>query len=354
MKSTIADYLRKKAAGLTEEIKALRAKPSMIDFNDQEYMIELEGVTKFYKPEVVAVSDATVKIPSKSIVGFLGPNGAGKSTILKMITGEIKPSLGKISVYGQDPWNNPLLNKYLGYISEIEAFFEWITPQRFLYWMARFSYSHEEAKHRVQECLGTVQMLDHKDKPLGTFSKGMRQRIRVALALLKPDLKLLVADEPLSGLDPRSRNDMFELFRHLNVDLGVDVFVSSHILFEIERMTRHIVLIYNGQIIAMGKTKEIRNLLSEYPYKLRITTDNARKLLGVILDSTKLEILGVEELDLSANPDQQSFVVSTKKPYEFYEALPRMCLENEITLYDLVNLEEDIETETIFKYLVNP
>ncbi|MHA2296346.1 MAG: ABC transporter ATP-binding protein [Candidatus Hodarchaeales archaeon] len=344
----IADNLQNKASSFIGTIN----KREKINIKDHEYMIELDHVTKFYKPEVVAVSDATVRIPRNSIVGFLGPNGSGKSTILKTLVGELRPSLGKVQVYGQNPWNNPDLRQHVGYISEIEGFFEWMSPEKFLYWMAKFSLTSEEAKKRVEESLEIVEMLEHKNKPIGTFSKGMRQRIRVALALLKPDLKLIIADEPLSGLDPRSRNDMYRLFKHLHNDLEVDVFVSSHILFEIERITKYIVLIYNGQIIALGKTKEIRNLLSEYPYKFEIVTDKARELLKVILDSS-LDILGAEELNLKTTTTQ-SFVVSTKKPNEFYDTLPSLCLENDIMLFKLVNLEEDIETETIFKYLVNP
>ncbi|MHA1168559.1 MAG: ABC transporter ATP-binding protein [Candidatus Hodarchaeales archaeon] len=316
-------------------------------------MIELENVTKFYKPEIVAVSGATVKIPSGSVVGFLGPNGAGKSTILKMLVGEINPSLGKVRVYGENPWNNPFLQQYVGYISEIEAFYEWMTPSKFLYWMGKCSLPREEAKRKVVEVLDTVNMTEHSEKPIGTFSKGMRQRIRVALALLKPKLKLMIADEPLSGLDPKSRNDMFQLFKHLHEKLGVDIFVSSHILFEIERITKHIVLIYNGQIIALGKTGEIRNLLTEYPYRLKIVTDDARKMLQVILNSS-IEVIGIEELEIRNMGHQQSFIVSTKKPSLLYDKLPELCIDNDLTLYNLVNMEEDIETEIIFKYLVNP
>ena len=328
---------------------------------------EINNVTKIYDGIIVAVSDCNFSL-SQGITGFLGPNGAGKSTIINILVGELQPTLGEVHIFNQNPWNNPELNKRIGYISEINSHFDFLNPLQFLSAIARIGgLTKNQANERAKEVLSLVGLEQFHQRKLTQLSKGMKQRVKIANAfLLDPDF--IVADEPLSGLDPMGRNLVFNLFQDFAKN-GGSVFLSSHILFEVERVTKDLILIYNGQIVAEGKTREIREKLSEYPYHFEITSNKPLELAKLLLEEFSIiksvEIKsgfnnGMNSLELAkANQNGfdlkkiESILVTTIRPSILFELLTKINLETGIKIYSMVNLEEQAETESIFNYIIN-
>ncbi|OLS20495.1 MAG: Daunorubicin/doxorubicin resistance ATP-binding protein DrrA [Candidatus Heimdallarchaeota archaeon LC_3] len=330
-------------------------------------IVEIDNVTKIYDGIIVAASDCNFSL-SQGITGFLGPNGSGKSTIINTIVGELKPTLGEIRVFNQNPWNNPELNRKIGYISEINSHFDFLTPIKFIVAIAKIGgFSRQKAIDRAEYVLDLVGMEHFHHRKLTQLSKGMKQRIKIANAFLfNPEF--IVADEPLSGLDPMGRNLVFNIFQDFASN-GGSVFLSSHILFEVERITKDLILIYNGQIVAQGKTREIREKLSEYPYHFEITSNNPLDLAKLLLE--EFAIIKSVEIKSGTNNDSKpleidktkesnheykkidSILVTTIKPSILFDLLAKINLETGIKIYSMVNLEEQAETESIFNYIIN-
>ena len=207
----------------------------------------LEGVSKWYG-NVIGLNDVTLEI-EEGVTGLLGPNGAGKSTMLKVITGQIKHSKGNVKVFGNSVWNNATTLANIGYSPEGDSFYSWITGREFVEMAASLHGLNDPVKE-AGKVIDFVEMTDDADRKIKTYSKGMRQRIKIAQALVgKP--KLLVLDEPLSGTDPLGRVQMLNLIEKLEKE-GTSIIVSSHVLHEIERMTDQITLINHGKLIAEG------------------------------------------------------------------------------------------------------
>ena len=318
-----------------------------------QHIASFENVTKIYNKIIVALSECTAEIPP-GITGFLGPNGAGKTTMIKLLAGEIYPNIGRVNVLGENPWNNPAIHKRIGYISDVNAHFDFTTPLHFSVHLARLAgCSREDAVRRaysVQRMLGMGEFLDRK---LIFLSKGMKQRVKIANAfLMNPEL--IIADEPLSGLDPFGRSLVFQIFEDY-ANNGGSIFLSSHILFEIEHLTRELILIYNGEIVAQGQTKLIREKLSTIPYKFEISTDNA-KLLGKYLLETSSHIKAIEfktDVITTSKNTHSKLLITTSSPYEFFNDLIEVSHQNNLLVYNLVNLEDEAETEFIFNSIIN-
>lgn len=330
---------------------------------------QFNDITKIYDGIIVALSECNFSL-NQGIVGFIGPNGAGKSTLIKLMVGELQPSLGSLTILGENPWNNPILNKKIGYISEVTSQFNFLTPFKLSNSLAKLAgYPRSQAKRRAQEVLEMVGMTGFSNKPLTQLSKGMKQRVKIANAFITYP-EFIIADEPLSGLDPLGRNLIFDLFQNFTKD-GGSVFISSHILFEVERITKDLILIYNGQIIAQGKTKSIREKLSEYPYKYEILSNQPLELAKKLTDEYKI-VNGIEfrfsnggnsnnifttseELERKENSRDkiESVVVTTIKPSSLYDSLYKINTESGIKIFGIQNLEKEAETESIFNYLIN-
>lgn len=312
-----------------------------------------DNVTKIYNKIIVAISECTAEIPN-GITGFLGPNGAGKTTIIKLLAGELYPDIGKITVLGENPWNNPSMHNRIGYISDVNAYFDFITPLKFSVHLARLAgCSREEAVRRAYNAQHMLGMSEFLDRKLIFLSKGMKQRVKIANAFLM-DPEFIIADEPLSGLDPFGRSLVFKIFEDY-ANNGGSIFLSSHILFEIERLTKELILIYNGEIVAQGQTKLIREKLSNIPYKFEISTDNA-KLLGKYLLETSDHIIAIEfhpEINMNPQDKHSKLKITTSNPHEFFNDLIDISHNNQLLIYNLVNLEDEAETEFIFNSIIN-
>jgi ABC-2 type transport system ATP-binding protein len=307
----------------------------------KSYFIETYDLNKWYK-EVMALNKVTVKI-DRGIVGLLGPNGAGKSTFLNIATAQIRQSSGEIFVEGNEVWNNPDILKRFGFCPEQEKLFEWMTGRQFVRELARLNgLPRETANKAALEVIELVGLKDSMDRPIKGYSKGMRQRIKIAQAIVH-DPDILFLDEPLQSTDPIVRRELVILIQTLGRTYGKDILISSHILHEVERVTSNILLIYAGRAVAQGNITEIRDLIDKYPHSIKIRTDDRKKLAIQLLDYDF--ILNVE-LD-QINEEYMS--IRTANPDEFYRLIPELVIESKIKIHEMTS--EDAGLEAVFEYL---
>ena len=238
-------------------------------------MIEFQGVTKLYG-RVIGVNDVSLTLPPGAH-GLLGPNGSGKSTLLNLVTGQLKPSLGSVRVLGETPRNNAALHLQIGYCPGSEGLytnvsgFEWVRFLQQLHGM-----SNSEAHEAAVTALDLVGMSEHMHRPIATYSRGMRQRTKLAQAIAH-DPNLLILDEPFNGLDPIARHDMTVLLRDW-IDQGKSLLLASHVLHEVESITRSFLLICGGRLLASGTAEEVHQLLANVPNELTVHCDRPRAL----------------------------------------------------------------------------
>src|SRR5262245_6094110 len=212
-------------------------------------IVEFGEVSKWYG-NVIGINKLSIRIPA-GVTGLLGPNGAGKSTLLQLATGQLYPSQGEVRVLGQKVWNNPGLNRFIGLCPEQDAFYEWMTGWDFVYTSARLGgLNRVEARAAAVRTLEAVGMTKHKDRVVRGYSKGMRQRTKLAQALVH-DPEVLFLDEPFTGTDPLGRRDLMEIIRDLGAQ-GKSVLVSSHVLHEVQHLTPNIILLNRGRLVAEG------------------------------------------------------------------------------------------------------
>jgi ABC-2 type transport system ATP-binding protein len=302
-------------------------------------MIAAEHLSKWYG-QVSGLNDVTVAVPP-GITGLLGPNGAGKSTFMKLVTGQLKPSQGFVRVLGEPIWANPSLYHRIGFCPEQDAFYERMTG---LGWVTALvtlnGLEADEANTAARRALEAVDLLDAADKKIGAYSKGMRQRIKMAQALAH-DPELLILDEPLSGMDPLMRRRTIKLIREWGRS-GRSVLVSSHILHEIESMTSNILLINNGRILAEGNVHQIRELIDTHPHSVFIRAQDPKALARALL---------VEDGVISMRFEPGAMVVETARPDAFYARLTEMAASGEAGVIDEVTSPDD-NLQAVFKYLV--
>jgi ABC-2 type transport system ATP-binding protein len=260
------------------------------------------------------------------LTGLVGPNGAGKSTLIQIITGQLQPSSGSLTVFGEAPWNNPGLLQRIGYCPEGEALPKELRPLDWLNGLAWMSgMSGSEARRRSEAMLDRVGLArEHWGKRLGQYSKGMKQRVKLAQGLLhEPDL--LVLDEPMNGLDPMGRQEVANLLKEL-AGHGVCIVISSHILAELESLCQNIVMLNWGRVLASGSQKEIRGDLKNWSEELSILCDAPEKLARHLFDAGVL--LG---FDLDA--DDHRLNIRVKDAPAFYAGWTGLLLESQVTVY---------------------
>lgn len=304
-------------------------------------MIVLERASRWYG-QVIGLNDVSCTIPS-GITALLGENGAGKSTMMRMITGQLRPTTGTVRIFGLDPFANPEVFRRLGYCPEIDQFYEWMTGRQFVRHLARLQgYSAAEAQRRTNDTIARVGMADRADRKLQGYSKGMRQRIKLAQALLTdPDVILL--DEPLNGLDPVGRREFMDLLAELAAE-GKGIVVSSHILFEVEQMTRSILLLHRGRLMATGDLRAIRGLIDRHPHRIRLETSEPRRAASLLA-----QLPFVLEILFDASGD--ALEVRTREPDQFYDAVARLSAEEGVPITGLESPDNNLES--VFRYLVN-
>jgi ABC-2 type transport system ATP-binding protein len=298
--------------------------------------ISVEHASRWYG-NVVAVNDISFEVGS-GVTGLLGPNGAGKTTLLHMAAGLLAPSAGSVRIAGQRAWRNPGIYRQVGLVPEREAIPPFLTGREFtlasavMHGLAGPDLAAERAIERVD-------LADAADRRIGTYSKGMRQRIKVAAALVH-DPPVLVLDEPFNGMDPRQRLHMFELLRHMAAE-GRTVLLSSHILEEVERIAGSVLVIYAGRLAASGDFRSIRRLMTDRPHVFFVRSSDDRRLASVLL--LEPSVFGVEL-------ESKGLLVRTSDFGQFTRRMPKLAQVAGISLLELMPTDESLES--VFAYLV--
>jgi ABC-2 type transport system ATP-binding protein len=302
-------------------------------------IVAAEHLSKWYG-QVSGLNDVTVVVPP-GITGLLGPNGAGKSTFMKLVTGQLRPSKGSVRVLGEPIWGNPELYRRIGFCPEQDAFYERMTGLEWVSVLVRLNgLEQEAARAAAMRALEMVDLTDAAGKKIGAYSKGMRQRVKLAQALVH-DPELLILDEPLTGMDPIMRRRTIRQIKEW-ARAGKSIVVSSHILHEVEAMTSNILLINNGRILAEGNVHQIRDLIDEHPHTVFIRAQDPRTLARTIL---------AEDGIISLRFEPGALVIETARPDAFYARLTDLAASGDSGPIDEITSPDD-NLQAVFRYLV--
>jgi ABC-2 type transport system ATP-binding protein len=300
--------------------------------------LHLDHVSRWYR-NVVAVNDVSMTI-GPGVTGLLGPNGAGKSTLIALMSGFLAPSTGTVSLDGEALWRNEQVYRKVGLVPEREALFEYLTGRQFVVANAEL-HGLPDAGAAAQKSIALVEMSDAQDRVISTYSKGMRQRIKMASSLVHEPAVLLL-DEPFNGMDPRQRIHLMELLRKMGAE-GRTVLFSSHILEEVEQVARQIEVVVSGRHAASGDFGAIRRLMTDRPNRFVLRTADDRRMASALLADpsvrgARLRSEGGIELEASDFG-------------RFSEVLPRLAREHGIRLFEVTPTDESLES--VFAYLVS-
>jgi ABC-2 type transport system ATP-binding protein len=298
--------------------------------------VELSGVSRWYG-NVVAVNDVTLTIGS-GLTGLLGPNGAGKTTVLHLMAGLLAPSQGSVLVGGEPAWRNPEMYRTLGLVTERESVPGFLTAWEFVLASAKL-HKLADPVAAARTALGIVELRDAQDRRISTYSKGMRQRARVAAALVH-DPRVLLLDEPFNGMDPRQRLHMMELL-HGMAEEGRTILFSSHILEEVEQLSGTVQVIVSGRLAASGDYRHIRRLMTTRPHVFTIQSSNDRLLATVLMGQESVSGVSMETGSLQ---------VRAKDYGTFTRALAKLARAQDIRLTSILPADESLEK--VFSYLV--
>ncbi len=289
---------------------------------------------------VIGLNDVSLDL-GQGVIGLLGPNGAGKSTFMKCVTGQIKARTGDVTILGEAVWNNAHVFGEIGLVPEQDAFYENMTGLEFVTYLTRLQgFSRKNAKALAEEAMARVDLTDKMNNPIKSYSKGMRQRTKIAQALAhKP--RVLFMDEPLAGTDPMGRRKIIKLIKEIG-DAGGTVVVSSHVLHEVEQMTRSIVLINRGRVLADGNVHKIRDMIDGHPHTITLICDRPRAFAAALVEHD--DIARVEFIP-------NGLRLSTTDPDACYTRLPAMALERGFRLDRMSSPDDNLEA--VFNYLVS-
>ncbi|HEY0305167.1 MAG TPA: ABC transporter ATP-binding protein [Longimicrobiales bacterium] len=300
-------------------------------------VIKVENVSRWFG-SVVAVSDVSFDI-TPGITGLLGPNGAGKTTLLRMMTGLAKTSSGTVTVFGEPVRDNPSLYRRMGVMSEHETVYGFMTGREFVRMMGKLR-GVADLESAVDRAIERVDMADAQHRPLSTYSRGMRQRMRLAATMVH-DPEVLILDEPLNGADPRQRVHFQHLLRDLAAE-GRTIVLSSHILEEVEQVAETVLLVVNGKLAASGGFRAIRAALNQRPYHVRVLCDSPRALASAVVTLNAVDAVHID-------PDGAVIVLS-RNVLDLQLELPRLAQTEKIRLRRVEPLDDSLES--VFGYLV--
>ena len=300
-------------------------------------VIRVQGVSRWFG-SVVAVSDVTFDV-MPGITGLLGPNGAGKTTLLRMMTGLADASVGSVTMFGEEVRDNPSLYKRIGVMSEHETVYGFMKGREFVQMMGRLR-GVKNLDAATDRAIELVDLADAQYRSMETYSRGMRQRMRLAATLVH-DPEILILDEPLNGADPRQRVHFKRLLQTL-AEEGRTIVLSSHILEEVEQLADTVLLIVNGKLAASGGFRAIRAALNQRPYHVRIVCDAPRKLAGAVVELDSVDAVHVD-------PDG-ALVVLSRNVVDLQIELPRLAQAESVSLRRVEPLDDSLES--VFGYLV--
>ncbi len=304
-------------------------------------LINFDTVSKWYG-NVIGLNNISLSI-GPGVTGLLGPNGAGKSTFLQLVTGQLKPSKGSVIILGQQPWNNPWLYRHIGLCPEQDAFYEWMTGWQFVHAFAKLrGLTGTSAREAAELAIERVHLADAQKRAIGGYSRGMRQRIKIAQALVHQP-KILFLDEPFTGTDPIARRQLMDIILGL-AEEGKSIVLSSHVLHEVQGLTQQIILMNRGRLVAEGNLRDIRDLIDNHPHRIVLISNQLRDLAALLVKHQDVE--GISVLDA-----KQQLIAETKKPDLFYSRLPMILKEQSLNVSEVYS--EDDNLEAVFKYLTN-
>jgi ABC-2 type transport system ATP-binding protein len=251
--------------------------------------------------------------------------------------------MGRLTVLGQQPWNNPGLNRHIGLCPEQDAFYEWMTGWEFVLTCAKLSgLAGTAAKEATAQTIEQVHLTDDRNRAIGGYSRGMRQRIKMAQALVHQP-KVLFLDEPFTGTDPVARRELMDIIHKL-ADQGKSIIISSHVLYEVQGLTQQIVLVNRGRLVAEGNLRQIRDLIDTHPHRIVLVSSQTRELASILVKHP--DVLG-----LTMDDKRQSVTAETNSPDNFYARLPLLVRDQASSIHEVYS--DDDNLEAVFKYLTN-
>lgn len=299
-------------------------------------MIGFQNVTKLYG-NVLGVNDVTLELPPGAY-GLLGPNGAGKSTMLNLLIGQLRPTRGTVTVLGQSPRDNAELMRRIGFCPGFEGMYasvtglDWVT-----YLLEMQGFGRRQARQRAEETLGIVGMAEGMRRPISGYSRGMRQRTKLAQAIAHAP-ELLILDEPLSGLDPIGRADMTELLRDW-IRQGRSIIIASHVLHEVEALTQSFLLISGGRLLASGTAAEVHELLFQVPMDIRIRCTHGRELAAMVIQTGLAEAVRVQP-----GPAGETVQISTGNASALTSELVPWIHSRDIIVFEIRTADDSLQS----------
>ncbi len=304
-----------------------------------ESMVMFENVSRFYG-EVLGVNRVTLSIPP-GITSLVGPNGSGKTTLMNLMTGLVRPTRGSIRILGLTPADPERLFRLLGYSTQFDSFPKGLTGFQFLYSFLRlFGKTHAECEKLSWKAIERVNMVEAANRKVAGYSKGMRQRIKLAQAIAH-DPRVLVLDEPLNGLDPLVRAETITLFRDLAME-GRHVIVSSHILHEVDMISDQVILLSNGYVVAEGQIKGLRSEISEQPMQVLIRCNRPGALASKVFEQDHV-------MEARVHADGGGLLIKTRDADRFYRLLNHIAL-NGIEIESISPADDNVNS--VYEYLI--
>ena len=295
-------------------------------------MIELDSVTKLYGT-VIGVNDISLRL-GPGAHGLLGPNGSGKTTFLNLITGQLRPTRGRVRMFGENPWDNPRLYRRIGICPSFEGLYAEITGRDWVTYMLRLhGFSYSESNRRALEALEIVGMTASMHRTMGTYSRGMRQRTKLAQAIAH-EPELLILDEPFNGLDPVGRHEITMLLKDW-VKTGGSLIIASHILYEVETLATSFLLVSGGRLLASGTPEEVHSLLTNLPNEFVIRGDGLRELSQKLISEELVDSIRLEGND--------RLTVTTHQPSALTARLPEWNNGEGIRIIELTSGDDTLQ-----------
>jgi ABC-2 type transport system ATP-binding protein len=305
-----------------------------------EQTIALEDVSKFYG-EILGVNRINLSI-SPGITSLVGPNGSGKTTLMNLMTGLIQPTRGRISILGVTPGNPEELFRYVGYCTQFDSFPRGLTGLEFIRsFLAIHGFSRRGAGELAMKALDRVGLVEAANIKVAAYSKGMRQRVRLAQAIAHQP-SVMILDEPLNGLDPLARAETIRLFRQLAAE-GLHLILSSHILHELDLMSDQVVLLNNGYVVAEGNIHGVRSEIEEHPMQILVRCDSPSTLAARVFEQDSV-------VEAKIHKDKLGLFVKTRDPDAFYLLLNRIVVEDKLDIKLVAPADDDLNA--VYQYLI--
>ena len=305
-----------------------------------EQTIVLEDVSKFYG-EILGVNRINLSI-SPGITSLVGPNGSGKTTLMNLMTGLIQPTRGRISILGVTPGNPEELFRYVGYCTQFDSFPRGLTGLEFIRsFLAIHGFSRRDAGELAMKALDRVGLVEAANLKVAAYSKGMRQRVRLAQAISHQP-SVMILDEPLNGLDPLARAETIRLFRQLAAE-GLHLILSSHILHELDLMSDQVVLLNNGYVVAEGNIHGVRSEIEEHPMQILVRCDSPSTLAARVYEQDSV-------VEAKIHEDKLGLFVKTRDPDAFYLLLNKIVVEDKLDIKLVAPADDDLNA--VYQYLI--